>query len=943
MQPERGPGGVNDGDPGAPRPTHRWWQLPWRLLPRLRLRMPRRHWRSSFGPLERPLLHDDDGDRYRGARSGGGYALALERPHLFAWVAADLGAAAFRDLRVRVTFESADGSPASHAAGLLLRYIDDRHFYYCLLSGDGRVRFDVVFNGSPRVLLDWTGVAALQRQRPPGEGGAALPKTAAPLPGAAASHTLEVVAADTRFVIAVDEEWVASCQDDTLAAGGAGVAAQSYDRVGSATVCYRELEIEARPIEVDRWWLRWERALPKRRDQRWLLAQSLFASGHYGEVAAELRRLGQGASLSGEQTLTLARALAAGGHLDDAERELRDVATAADREVAAAAGDAAVVAAARYELASLYYARNEFVRARDQLLPLVDPSAAPSAEALNVYGNTLHALGDFGGAAGAYLRASEQQPAFPLFHRNAARALEEGGCVEEAVASYGEAGRLLLRQEALLELDLVVDALARIATAADATGSEQRAAAEPATRRAAMLARALGGGRAFVEGRYAEAERAFADLVADPTGDDAVVTHLYGLCLLHRGETQEALRRLQEAAELEPENHTFGLRLAQTRYGIGELGEEELQRLVEVAGDDPYVLHLQAVVMLDQGDAATALPLLERAREAGEAAGDVAIAVDYAEALAALGRLEDALEALEMPDPAAPALPGISSGGTPVAAAAGGVRLPAAAQLERQKARLLSGAGRLDDAADAWERAETAAPGDADVVAGALAASIAADRIMRGEELLARLLDLRADGAAHNLAGNLAGLKGEYRRAEAAYREGLRLVEAEASGDEASRGATQGDLRRNLVALLLQTEDYPRARAELDTLLEVDGDHPRTVALLARVRRRYERRIECADCAREWWVPQQLPPQPALRLRGEPPHEAPGGRCPECGRVLCVGCAQHHLRESRFVCARCDVVLTIADEDIRFALRRVLASAAGTAADAGEQSVSAVG
>ena len=54
------------------------------------------------------------------------------------------------------------------------------------------------------------------------------------------------------------------------------------------------------------------------------------------------------------------------------------------------------------------------------------------------------------------LRAAEQQPAFPLFHRNAARALEEGGRVEEAVASYGEAGRLLLRQEALLELDLVL-------------------------------------------------------------------------------------------------------------------------------------------------------------------------------------------------------------------------------------------------------------------------------------------------------------------------------------------------------------------------------------------------------------------------------------------------------------------------------------------------------
>jgi predicted RNA-binding Zn-ribbon protein involved in translation (DUF1610 family) len=98
--------------------------------------------------------------------------------------------------------------------------------------------------------------------------------------------------------------------------------------------------------------------------------------------------------------------------------------------------------------------------------------------------------------------------------------------------------------------------------------------------------------------------------------------------------------------------------------------------------------------------------------------------------------------------------------------------------------------------------------------------------------------------------------------------------------------------------------------------------HARVKPLLERIRAEHEERLSCATCGREWWVPRELPPQPSIRIRGEPPADAPAGRCPQCGKIYCVGCASAHLRDMRFVCPDCGELLKLNEDSLKWLLAK---------------------
>jgi len=79
--------------------------------------------------------------------------------------------------------------------------------------------------------------------------------------------------------------------------------------------------------------------------------------------------------------------------------------------------------------------------------------------------------------------------------------------------------------------------------------------------------------------------------------------------------------------------------------------------------------------------------------------------------------------------------------------------------------------------------------------------------------------------------------------------------------------------------------------------------------------------LHCDSCAREWTAPRDIPDQPALKLRGEVPDDAPAGRCPACGRIFCVSCARPFLKEGRFLCRDCGERLDLKDDHLRYILR----------------------
>jgi tetratricopeptide (TPR) repeat protein len=184
--------------------------------------------------------------------------------------------------------------------------------------------------------------------------------------------------------------------------------------------------------------------------------------------------------------------------------------------------------------------------------------------------------------------------------------------------------------------------------------------------------------------------------------------------------------------------------------------------------------------------------------------------------------------------------------------------------------------------------------------------------IHRAEELLAQVEPENPSASVYNLLGQVAALKGERARAELAYSAGL------------ERDPGNPDISVNLALLQRERGKHDAARDLLLAVLAAHPGHARARSLLDRIRAEREQKIACAACGREWWVPRDMPPQPPLHVRGEPPADAPAGRCPACGKVYCVGCASAHVREMRFFCPDDGELLRLSDDSLRWLFARAI-------------------
>jgi tetratricopeptide (TPR) repeat protein len=184
--------------------------------------------------------------------------------------------------------------------------------------------------------------------------------------------------------------------------------------------------------------------------------------------------------------------------------------------------------------------------------------------------------------------------------------------------------------------------------------------------------------------------------------------------------------------------------------------------------------------------------------------------------------------------------------------------------------------------------------------------------VLRAEELLDRLLEVAPTAAAYNLVGNLAVVQQDQLRAELAYQEAL------------SKDPGNPEVTINLASLYLAQGGYAKARETLAPLLQKQPTMPRVQDLARRIRQGLERELACAGCDRRWWVPRELPPQSAFKVRGEPPAEAPAGRCEACGKLYCIACAGPHAREGQLLCPACGGRLRLSDDALKYLFLRCL-------------------
>jgi tetratricopeptide (TPR) repeat protein len=690
--------------------------------------------------------------------------------------------------------------------------------------------------------------------------------TRSPLVGPGMNH-LRIINRGQYFGFCVDEEWVAEIEDDRIESGALGLAAQNFEDSPRARLLATSLRLDTVPRDVERAYERWARALPADPASRLKLAETLAAMGVTEAAIVQLNTALRDRAGTPEEYGLLGRLYLAAGLYPRALE-------AVDRALAAEPHRAECL----LEKAEILYAMNRLTECRD-LASAATGIAEASAPLAMVLGNAEYALGNWPKAADAYLVAWERERA-PLAALNAARSFDRQGDGDRALELYVAAADAYYRREGLAELEALLAEM------------ERSHAGRPEVR--SLKARLL-----FWRGEEDAAAPLLDALVAEGV-EDSAVHYLDGLLLARRGRRAEASRCYERAVELEPGAPLYWFRLAEARHLAGQEADAALGRALELAPGDPWSNNLRGQILAERGELEAAEDALVRAAEGAPDAPD--IVVNLADVLRRRCRWAESLAVLDRAIE----------------------RLPASHALVNQRGNVLAAEGDVAGAHAAYERALVMSPGNPDYLENCARVCLEQDLVLRAEECLARLLETRPTPAAYALMGSAAAIRLQYDRAEASFREGLRLDPVNA------------DLLASLVGLLVARGDYGGARGAADLLDRAAAASPDALAKAIRarekVRARFEERIRCNACSREWWVPRELEAQPALRARGDPPDNAPVGSCPECGGVYCAACAKASVVGSRFTCPACSVPLKMTDPRLAFLFRQSVDAAGGSAA-----------
>ncbi|MDC7226323.1 MAG: tetratricopeptide repeat protein [Spirochaetales bacterium] len=773
-------------------------------------------WNTSFSMFQDHRFNPESSEAYSSTVGRGNLRLKLSRKNLFAWTDDPLYRYDDFLLNAEVGIDPSNGYSS---AGFLFRRTDDLSYYYFLVSNKGHYRLDLVLNGTPRILIDWTKGPEFNSEK----------------------FNIMISAEGSRLSFYIDGKWVGNVSDDSLVAGGFSFAGQNYDESDQAAFYLTRVELESRPVQLES---RRKRLLPETvpAETRLAFAESHMRSGNYAAALVEIRKLLPEVGNNAAALMTAADCCMNLEMYTEASRLLDKVTTEERGE--------------RFFLqkAGLLYLMNDFIALRD-LLSQQDDLINRNAAASNLLGNAEYSLGNWSGAAKHYTIAWEIDDSQPLFAFNAARAYERSRQAEKAAEMYGNAARQYFRSGEYDELAGILPFLEAI----DESNPETRS----------LKAKLL-----FQDNDFNAAGKIFNALIKEGSVDSTVY-YLNALIEARNSRPRKASEYFRKAIELEPDYYLYHFKFAEYLFLTDGPYEEPLERARELAPNDPWVLNLSGQVLVEKADYDSAAACF---KDAIEAAGDEdEIRVNYSEALFLAGRTEDSLNLL--------------TGDSP--------------DVLNQRGNIQSRLNNFDAAVDEYEAAYRADRSRADIILNLAAACIEIDSFSRSEELLVRILDAGENAQAYNLMGNLALLKGEYSRAEAAYKKAVDL------------DPEFVDAVCNLAELHISREQLAEADIVLSAL-KVKNPGERTLSLKESIFRKRMNIYRCSLCGEEWIVPKKLPEQPALQLVGEPPDNMPAGKCGGCGKLYCIGCAKEHLHEGRLVCAECGERLKLSEDWMRY-------------------------
>ena len=773
-------------------------------------------WHTSFSLFQEHRFVPEVSGEYFSEIDQGRLKLELKRKNLFAWT--DNPLYRYDNFVLTATIGIAPENGYS-SAGLLFRRIDDLSYYYFLISNKGHYRLDMVMNGMPQALIDWTACPVFDPQ----------------------NFTVTVSADGSRLSLCLDGKWIGDASDDGLTAGGLSFAGQNYDESETAVFTLNSIAIESRTSRLS---VLQDKLIPSAvpAEARLLFAESQMLSGHYSAALIEIRRVllsdpDNTAALlkASDCCVNLEMYSEAAGYLDRVAFQARDE---------------------RYylQLAGILYMTNDFIALRD-MLKAHETLRNENPAASNLLGNAEYSLGNWSAAAAAYRQAFGADETRALYAFNAARALEKCGSLDDAAAMYGNSARLYFRNGEYDELAGILPFLQRL----DESGIETLIL------RAKLL---------FQENNFKEADKIFSALIKKKT-TDSTVYYLKALIEARDNRPGKAVSSFKKAAELEPDYYLYHFKYAEYLFLSGGQYKESLQKAVELAPKEPWVLNLAGLALLEEGRPEEAVNYFRSAAEAAPEENE--ITANYSEALFLSGNTDEALKIL--------------SGG--------------AAEILNQRGNIHARMNDYQQAVKDYEAAVSADRNNTDIILNLAAACIETDSFSRAEELLGRILETGDNAQAYNLIGNLASLKGEYSRAEASYRKAV------------DTNPDFIDAVCNLAELYISRDRLNEADLLLSVVRHTETGS-RYAALKDIVFRKRMNIYSCSACDEEWIVPKKTGVQPALKLVGEPPDNMPAGKCPKCGKIFCIGCVKNGMIDGRLSCVDCGVPLKLSEDWMRY-------------------------
>ena len=655
--------------------------------------------------------------------------------------------------------------------------------------------------------------------------------------------TITVAAHRTFFAFFINGVWVGEVEDETIDAGYIGFAGQNYHEQVPVRYCLKKAVVESRRLKVEDFYdsrVKGEDIPP---ENRRTLSMRFFDSGQYTASLVQLRKSLKDRHPGPEDNLLAARI-----------HNLLGLRNEALEYINSCIESGMLNEETVLEKSGILYGLNRFLEVKSFLGDCAD--VWKDNPVLNdIMGNSEDALGNFEEAFLYYKKAGEQDSSNGIYFQNAGHSLEKSGKVNEALEYYKKAAALFFKTDRRSGLDYILTVIDRL---------------DPGN----SFGLIYEGKLLFEEGQLEKAFALFQQL-RERGESDASVDFLYALILADRGEREAADPVFASVTEREPDYYLYWFRYAENLYLTGEDASAALEKALSLNEADPWVLNLAGLIAMDTGQIDKAIGYYRSALSADGSRAEIRI--NLSDALYKNGLKEEAFSLLVEED---------------------------RGDILNQKGNLFALDRDYEKAAVCYFKAVKLENGNRIYRLNYAEVLIELDRILEAEEILASLLEEKEEPGVLSRMAFIASLRGEYRRAEAAYQ---RALECDPSSE---------DVKIAYADFLVTRHDFKRAEELLDRVK--DSTQGKVMKLKDLIYEASYDSYSCSECGRVWHVPKVFDAVNRIVLKGEPDPASPAGKCPSCGKVYCVECAMNHLEDNRFTCADCGEPLKLSENYLRY-------------------------